>query len=98
MAMIMIDIIIVGRILIMMPHEVSGSAGPCPTRGRRVRSGGIPIAAAMFVASLLPGTLVWAQRANDIAVTAASDAFGKAVGSQKIGLYSPSNARAFSST
>ena len=86
MAMIMIDIIIVGRIVIMMPHEVSGSAGPCTTRGRRVRSGGIPIAAAMFVASLLPGTVVWAQRANDNAVTAASDAFGTVVGSQTIGL------------
>ena len=96
MAMIMIDIIIVGRIVIMMPHEVSGSAGPCTTRGRRVRSGGIPIAAAMFVASLLPGTVVWAQRANDNAVTAASDAFGTVVGSQTIGLYSPTNARGFS--
>jgi len=29
-AMIMVDSIIVGRIVIMAPHEVSGSAGPWP--------------------------------------------------------------------
>jgi len=37
-AMIMIDIIIVGRIVITVPHEVSGSAGPCLTCGRRVEA------------------------------------------------------------
>jgi hypothetical protein len=30
-AMIMIDLIIVGRIVITVPHEVSGSAGSCST-------------------------------------------------------------------
>jgi iron complex outermembrane receptor protein len=40
--------------------------------------------------------IVQAQRAQDNAVTAASDAFGTTVGSQTVGLYSPSNARGFS--
>jgi len=39
-----------------------------------------------------------AQRAQDNAVTAASDAFGTVVGNQTIGLYSPTNARGFSPT
>ncbi|MBS0374715.1 MAG: TonB-dependent receptor [Proteobacteria bacterium] len=39
-----------------------------------------------------------AQRADENAVTAASDAFGTVVGSQTIGLYSPSNARGFNPT
>jgi iron complex outermembrane recepter protein len=37
-----------------------------------------------------------AQRTDDNAVTAASDAFGNTVGFQTIGLYSPGNARGFS--
>lgn len=37
-----------------------------------------------------------AQRANENAVTAASDAFGTVVGNQTIGLYSPNSARGFS--
>ena len=41
---------------------------------------------------------VHAQRANENAVTAASDAFGTAVGTQSIGLYSPTNARGFNPT
>jgi len=45
-------------------------------------------------ASALP--VVHAQRASDNAVTAASDAFGTVVGTQTIGLYSPTNARGFS--
>src|SRR5258708_22529985 len=36
-----------------------------------------------------------AQRTDDNAVTAASDAFGNTVGFQTIGLYSPTNARGF---
>lgn len=44
----------------------------------------------------LAGTAAYAQRANDNAVTAASDAFGTVVGNQAIGLYSQSNARGFS--
>ena len=39
-----------------------------------------------------------AQRAGENAVTAASDAFGTVVGTQTIGLYSPTNARGFSPT
>jgi iron complex outermembrane receptor protein len=39
-----------------------------------------------------------AQRAQDNAVTAASDAFGTVVGNQTVGLYSPTNARGFSPT
>jgi iron complex outermembrane receptor protein len=50
----------------------------------------------MLVAALLLGTVARAQRANDNAVTAASDAFGTVVGTQTIGLYSPTNARGFS--
>ncbi|WP_326525460.1 TonB-dependent receptor domain-containing protein [Sphingomonas sp.] len=37
-----------------------------------------------------------AQRANDNAVTEAEDAFGSSVGSESIGLYSPSQVRGFS--
>lgn len=50
------------------------------------------------VASALAGPVVHAQRASDNAVTAASDAFGTVVGTQTIGLYSPTNARGFSPT
>jgi iron complex outermembrane receptor protein len=51
----------------------------------------------LFVlASASAGPVLRAQRANENAVTAASDAFGTAVGTQTIGLYSPTNARGFS--
>ena len=50
----------------------------------------------VFAGLLLLGTHARAQRANDNAVTAASDAFGTVVGSQTIGLYSPTSARGFS--
>ena len=51
----------------------------------------------LFVlASALARPVAHAQRANDNAVTAASDAFGTVVGTQTIGLYSPTNARGFS--
>src|SRR5690348_18033779 len=46
----------------------------------------------------LAGTDAYAQRAQDNAVTAASDAFGTVVGNQTIGLYSPTNARGFNPT
>ena len=39
-----------------------------------------------------------AQRAQDNAITAASDAFGTVVGNQTIGLYSPTSARGFNPT
>jgi iron complex outermembrane receptor protein len=48
--------------------------------------------------ALLASVAARAQRANENAVTAASDAFGTVVGSQTIGLYSPTNARGFSPT
>src|SRR5437764_14416188 len=37
----------------------------------------------------------WAQRANENAVTAASDAFGTSVGNESIGLYDPGSVRGF---
>ena len=53
----------------------------------------------LFVlASALARPVAHAQRAGDNAVTAASDAFGTVVGTQVIGLYSPTNARGFSPT
>jgi iron complex outermembrane receptor protein len=61
---------------------------------RSVKSGvGILVAASLLVAGP-----AGAQRADENAVTAASDAFGTVVGNQTIGLYSPSNARGFSPT
>jgi iron complex outermembrane recepter protein len=52
----------------------------------------------LVAASLLVAGPAGAQRADENAVTAASDAFGTVVGNQTIGLYSPSNARGFSPT
>ncbi len=55
----------------------------------------------MLVASLavaLAPTAARAQRADENAVTAASDAFGTVVGTQTIGLYSPTSARGFNPT
>lgn len=52
----------------------------------------------LVAASLLVAAPAGAQRADENAVTAASDAFGTVVGNQTIGLYSPSNARGFSPT
>jgi len=49
-----------------------------------------------LLASAVTTSLAHAQRANENAVTAASDAFGTVVGTQTIGLYSPTNARGFS--
>ncbi len=52
----------------------------------------------LVAASLLVAGPAGAQRADENAVTAASDAFGTVVGNQTIGLYSPGNARGFSPT
>ena len=49
-------------------------------------------------AALLFAVPASAQRAQDNAVIAASDAFGTVVGNQTIGLYSPTNARGFNPT
>lgn len=54
--------------------------------------------APLFAASSLLATPAGAQRADDNAVTAASDAFGNTVGFQTIGLYSPTNVRGFNPT
>ncbi|MFI4886336.1 MAG: TonB-dependent receptor domain-containing protein [Steroidobacterales bacterium] len=61
----------------------------------RTSAMGLPLGLAV-AAGCLFGTAAQAQRANDNAVTAASDAFGTVVGNQSIGLYSESNARGFS--
>jgi len=53
---------------------------------------------AALAASVMLASLAWAQRANENAVTSASDAFGTVVGNQTIGLYTPANARGFSPT
>src|SRR5712675_1499723 len=50
------------------------------------------------IAALASASLAQAQRADENAVTAASDAFGTVVGNQTIGLYSPTNARGFNPT
>src|SRR4029077_9529478 len=73
--------------------------------GVNVRYGGVgsrfsrAILTWLFVlAAALAGPVVRAQRAGENAVTAASDAFGTVVGTQTIGLYSPTNARGFRPT
>lgn len=50
------------------------------------------------LATLLTAPSARAQRADENAVTAASDAFGTVVGTQTIGLYSPTSARGFNPT
>lgn len=50
-------------------------------------------AASIFLMLPSPGL---AQRANENAVTSASDAFGTSVGNERVGIYSPFNARGFS--
>ena len=44
----------------------------------------------------LPAAPALAQRANENAVTSASDAFGTSVGNERVGIYNPFNARGFS--
>jgi len=51
-----------------------------------------------LLTAVAAGPAARAQRAGENAVTAASDAFGTVVGTQTIGLYSPTNARGFSPT
>jgi iron complex outermembrane receptor protein len=50
---------------------------------------------ALFVCAALPGAAL-AQRTTDNAITSSGDAFGKAVGNEKIGLYSVEDVRGFS--
>src|ERR1700736_551435 len=53
------------------------------------------VSALLFAMTSLVALPAAAQRTDDNAVTAASDAFGVTVGFQTIGLYSPTNARGF---
>lgn len=52
-----------------------------------------PIVAIALLGQSLPA---WAQRTGENPVAAAQDAFGTSVGNERIGLYSPGNARGFS--
>ncbi len=70
---------------------------PTAALGRRdPRTARAPVLLASV--SFLLAPCAQAQRAEDNAVTAASDAFGTVVGNQTIGLYSPTNARGFNPT
>ena len=60
---------------------------------RRPAARAVP--ALLVAAASLVALPAGAQRTDDNAVTAASDAFGNTVGFQTIGLYSPTNARGF---
>ncbi|MBV8974667.1 MAG: hypothetical protein JOY74_06045, partial [Sinobacteraceae bacterium] len=60
-----------------------------------MRAAGVAL---FLVSAESTGPLAHAQRAGENAVTAASDAFGTVVGTQTIGLYSPTSARGFSPT
>ena len=51
-----------------------------------------PVAAILALAAVASAQ---AQRADENAIVAASDAFGTSVGLQTVGLYSPTNARGF---
>jgi hypothetical protein len=50
----------------------------------------------LFLLLTLISSPAFAQRTADNAVTAAGDAFGKAVGNERIGLYSSDDVRGFS--
>jgi iron complex outermembrane recepter protein len=70
----------------------------CPRRHRvdaKVTRAGWRV---LLLLSAASGPIAHGQRAGENAVTAASDAFGTAVGTQTIGLYSPTSARGFSPT
>ncbi len=54
------------------------------------------ITASVWAAGFLSPTLAHAQRTDENAVSSASDAFGQAVGSERIGLYSNEDVRGFS--
>ncbi len=51
---------------------------------------------ASLTALLVHPEAAWAQRTNENAVASAQDAFGTSVGNERVGLYSPVNARGFS--
>src|ERR1700681_1102501 len=73
----------------MMKDEQS----PCENKTTRFPAHGV--SALLFAMTSLVALPAAAQRADDNAVTAASDAFGVTVGLQTIGLYGPLNVRGF---
>src|SRR5262249_36113222 len=80
---------------------MSKSAGSPLVSSNRSCAGFRKLPRGVFVlaaSAMLASVAARAQRANENAVTAAADAFGTVVGSQTIGLYSPTNARGFSPT
>jgi iron complex outermembrane recepter protein len=64
-------------------------------RNPTMRSSPLMVAAVVMVFALTNSMQAQAQRADENAIVAASDAFGTSVGLQTIGLYSPTNARGF---
>jgi iron complex outermembrane receptor protein len=60
-----------------------------------MRSSPLMVAAVVVALALTNPIQAQAQRADENAIIAASDAFGTSVGQQTIGLYSPTNARGF---
>ncbi|HEX3950053.1 MAG TPA: hypothetical protein VHW95_09410 [Steroidobacteraceae bacterium] len=60
--------------------------------------GSVAAAVLLVATALLAAQSAQAQRADENAITAASDAFGTSVGLQTIGLYSPTSARGFNPT
>jgi iron complex outermembrane receptor protein len=67
-------------------------------RNPTMRSSQRMVTAVVVVFALINAMQAQAQRADENAIVAASDAFGTSVGLQTIGLYSPSNARGFNPT
>src|SRR5882724_7319883 len=64
-------------------------------RNPTTRSSPLLVAAVVVALALTNPMQARAQRADENAIVAASDAFGTSVGQQNIGLYSPTNARGF---
>jgi iron complex outermembrane recepter protein len=64
----------------------------------RHRSRCVSASTLLFIIASISAHPTRAMRAEENAVTTASDAFGTVVGKQTIGLYSPTNARGFSPT
>jgi iron complex outermembrane recepter protein len=74
---------------------------PISPHDRRVPASPITVrfaGAVLCATGLLTAPLAGAERADENAVVAASDAFGTTIGLQTIGLYSPTDARGFNPT
>src|ERR1700730_1879297 len=74
-------------------RSLNGERSRCD--GKTTRFPTHRVSALLFAMTSLVALPAAAQRTDDNAVTAASDAFGVTVGFQTIGLYSPTNARGF---